>query len=293
MSARHRQNQWKRMKDWFMYRHFPKIVDFGISLSVRKAENQVRSLWSSKVLIDTNVIGHSVTHETAWISTGDHLEITDTEVSHGYLARVPVHREDDISEVARSVRYLAPIAMLGKRGAITLWTSPELSDERLTQPVGRYAGYGYFDFNFLRGTPIGRLDDKYYVASLGSGEQSLDAQRRVRMSRKDDPIFLELARILGPKSDQDAWHIATAEAHGCYCLLTMDFKLLRSISAQKKNVTISRLRTKILSPEAFGEFLGLSPVSPRLLSFHDASFPVLPSESLPGSTRWPSRKRAE
>lgn len=117
------------------------------------------------------------------------------------------------------------------------------------------------------------------------GLPSLKEQRKERILSRTDPIFRELLRVLGPKSDQDAWHIATAEMHNCYCFLTMDFKLIRSMQAQSRNPTIAALRTKVISPEDFGKEFGIKEFMPRLLSYHEASYPVV------HDTNWQDSKR--
>ena len=70
----------------------------------------------------------------------------------------------------------------------------------------------------------------------------------------------------------------------------MDFRLLKAMEAQRRNTAISSLKTLVMSPEDFGKRFGLFPVSPRLFSYHDASFPVRPEMNWPDSQR---RKRKQ
>jgi hypothetical protein len=246
------------------------------------------------VLIDNSVLGHAVTHETGWVDTGKVLWGGEIEVNTGYAARVPVHSETDDSDSGRSVRYLAPIAMLAKRGSIELLMSRELQDEQWTQPIGRFRGYQHYDYSVFRGVPIQHLPDPDFTVQMGPrwmGLPSLEEQRQQRLATRTDPIFRELLRVLGPKSSQDAWHVATAEMHGCYCFLTMDFKLIRSIRAQSRNPVVAGLKTRVISPEEFGREFSLREIPPRLLSYHEASFPVVHDTNWPSSKRKPRKKK--
>jgi hypothetical protein len=237
--------------------------------------------------VDNTILGHSITHETTWVGTGNQ-PWGDVEINTGYLARIPVHSDLADSYEARSVRYLPGIVCLSRHKYISLHASSELFDERLTQPVGRFKGYGICDFLLLSKTEINVFRDEEYTMSLGpkwSGLPSVSEQRKLRLESKTDPIFLGLLDALGPKNSQDAYHIFTAEKHGCFCFLTMDFRLLKNVYSQSGHRAIKGLNTRIMSPEEFGKLFNLRPISPRLFSYHDASYPVLSREHWPDSKR--------
>lgn len=276
----------RRIKGRFLYSAFPKFIDLLTTAAMTPAAKKLRKEKIGRILIDNTLLGHGITHETAWISTGK-SQWGDVETDTGYAARIPVHSERDNSEAARSVRYLPGIVNLTKRGLITLATSRELQDEQWTQPRGRFVGYGICDYSMFQGLNIETIDDPEYsmIIAPSLGVPSLEEQRRERLKSKTEPLYLALAKVLGPKNSQDAWHIFTAERNNCYCFLTMDFRLIRNVRAQDRNNVIQSLRVKIISPEEFGREFSLSPLSPRLFSYHGASFPVEPK------TNWVDSKR--
>lgn len=138
------------LKSNFLYKNAPGIIDWLLAQQVKPAEKKINKAWSKNILIDNSVLGYGVTHETGWVSTGKELWGDKIEIDTGYAARIPVYSDDDASKVGVSVRYLAPIAMLAKRKAINLLSSRELSDEQWTQPVGRFRGYEFYDYNVFK-----------------------------------------------------------------------------------------------------------------------------------------------
>ena len=283
----------RKMKSRFLYQVLPKIVNLLTTLAVSKASKELRTENVKRLLIDNTVLGHSVTHETAWINTGK-TRWGDQEIDTGYTARIPVHSDKDKSEAARSVRYLPGVANLAKRGLISLATSQELKDEQWTQPNGRFRGYGICAFSLFGDLKLEIINDPEYsmvIAPSYFGVPSLEAQRRERLESKTDPLYRSLVSVLGPKNSQDAWHIATAEHNNCYCFLTMDFRLIRNVRAQAKNATIESLQTKIMTPEEFGKKYNIIPMNPRLYSYHNADYPVKHDTNWPDSKRQKPRRR--
>jgi hypothetical protein len=283
----------QNLRSRMLYKVLPKLVDWvvvGTSLAARKKISRANA---QRVLVDNCVLGHAVTHESGWIDTGKKLWGGNIEIDTGYLARIPVQREDDLSEVARSVRYLPAIASLARRGHLNPLTSSELLDERWTQPIGRFQGYDYYDYNIFSDINFGCLIDSGYKVefSSASNAKSVEDQRRARLALKSDPLYLDLVKVLGEKNSQDAYHITIAERNSCYCFLTMDFKLVRNVEAQKRSATIASLKTRVITPEEFGRSFSLTPISPRLFSYHCASFPVHHELNWPGSARQNRRKK--
>lgn len=284
---------WRAKRTQFFYRHLPGLIDWIVAQSTKPAERKLDKIWSRKILLDSSVRGHAISHETGWIDTGKEVW-GGIPIDTGYISRIPVHSEEDNSEIVRCVRYLGPIASLARRGKIALLESPELVDEILTQPAGRFSGYGICDYSLFHGVNIDQVSDPDYtflIAPKWTGIPDLKEQRRERLNTKNNDLYVELRRVLGEKSSQDAWHIATAEENGCFCFLTMDFKLIRSVRAQARNRHIASLRTRIMSPEEFGIEFGLRPIPPRFFSYHNASFPVEHDINWPDSKRQPRRKR--
>lgn len=63
--------------------------------------------------------------------------------------------------------------------------------------------------------------------------------------------YASLVAVLGRKNSQDAWHIYTAEKHNLFCFLTMDFKLVTCLEAQKNAPRIRSMKTAVMTPAAF------------------------------------------
>ena len=277
----------RRAKQAFYYRVLPRIVDFITLLSTAGAPKALKKASAQRILVDNTVLYHAVTHETAWVDTG-RAAAGNKEIDTGYMARIPVHSDDDVSDAARSVRYLPGIARIARHGHIKLAISDELCDEQWTQPAGRFRGYGYFDHSLFSGIDLEKLRDPEYTVVIGPaalGCRTMEEQRKSRLAAKSDPLFRNLVEALGPTNSQDAWHITTAERHGCYCFLTMDFSLMRNVSAQSGNKALKMLRTRIMTPEDFGRKFSIDPIPPRFFSYHGASFPVSHSENWPDSKR--------
>lgn len=278
----------RNAKSRFLYRHLPGLVDRLVSASAYSGRRAIAAHDAGRLLIDSSVMGHAITHETAWIDTGTALWGGKHEVATGYSARIAVHSDSDESEVARSIRYLPAIASLARSGHVQLCTSMELRDEQMTQPIGRFSGYGYYDFNLFGGLQFEDIPDPDFRMMIGAPSfrfPSLEQQRKERLARKTDPLYVSLRAALGEKNSQDAYHIYTAEIAGCFCFLTMDFKLARTVRQLRHLEVFANLRTLVLSPEDYGMRFGLKPMPLRLFSYHGASYPVRPELNWPDSKR--------
>jgi hypothetical protein len=278
----------RNLKNTILFIYLPRFVDSLTLIATLKATKKLKDANVERILIDSTVLAHAVTHETAWVDTGK-THWGEMEIDTGYAARIPVHSDRDHSDAARSTRYLPGIASLARRGHLTLATSCELLDEQWSQPTGRFRGYGLFDFSLFSNVKFETIKDPEYSvvygAHAGLPKPSVREQRLERLEAKSDPLFQELLSVLGPNNSQDAWHIATAEHNLCYCFLTMDFRLIRNVRAQANNKTIKSLKTLILTPEEFGRRFTIIPIQPRLFSYHNASFPVVHQENWPDSKR--------
>ncbi len=272
------------------FKYTPRLTNWVVDLSTRRARSTLQKSEPIAVLIDNTILSHVVTHETGWISTGVKKWGTH-DIETGYAARIPVHAAEDDSIEYRNIKYLPGIACLARRGLIVLRTSAELGDERFRQPVGRFGGYGYFDYSVFSDVPMESVDGHVFP-SMGPSYFRLPSaveQQRARLNDADDPLYRSLVEQLGPSNSQDAWHIRTAEIHGFFCFLTMDFRLLRTIESKRGSEVLKSLRTRVMTPLEFGEHFGLMPVPPNILSYNDASFFVRPDLSWPESKRRPSK----
>ncbi|WP_434404408.1 hypothetical protein [Sphingobium sp. DN12] len=150
----------------------------------------------------------------------------------------------------RNVTFLTGIAHLARLGALELCQSAELDDELFRQPVGRYKGYGYFDYSLFSGINIRSVDGSAFT-TLGPSWMNLpspEQQQRTRLAQSDDQLFHDLYALLreqlGKKCDQDALHIRTAERHGALCFLTTDRPLLLTCKSLSKKEPLRSLKAK-------------------------------------------------
>lgn len=280
----------QRLRNTVLYKYGPRVVDLLTLIATLRASRKLKAANVERILIDSNVLAHSVTHETAWVSTGK-IRWGNVFVDSGYAARIPVHDDHDDRDAARSIRYLPGIASLARRGHLKLATSCELRDEQWSHPAGRFRGYGSYDFSLFKNIKLETIKDTQHSVVYGAIPR-LDpkAERQKRLGENLDPLFKELLSVLGHKNSQDAWHITTAERNHCYCFLTMDFRLIRNIRAQAMNKTIKSLKTLVLTPEEFGRRFSIIPIRPRMFSYHYASYPVIHRENWPDSKRHRPKK---
>lgn len=287
------QRKWQAVLERLRFKHGPAMADAALSLSTLRARARLSRIGPLSILVDNAVLFHAVTHETAWVSTGT-TKWGPNDVETGYAARIPVRRKDGTSREYSNVSFLAGIAHLARHGRLSLFTSGELDVERFKQPAGRFSGYGIFDYNLFAGIDMKRADG---VPDMVFGPRwmnlpSLAEQQRERLERSSNPLYLALVKQLGPKNNQDAWHIHTAEKHGMFCFLTMDFKLCKIVEARQHQELIRSLRTKVMTPLQLGKYLRLFPVDPRFLSYTNASYPVRADLHWPdGERRRPPRRR--
>lgn len=209
------------------------------------------------------------------------------------MARIPVHSSDNETREYQDICYLTGIAALARRGLVNLHTSSELMAEQDRHPPARFRTTGYSDFSLLDGLKIESLDG-WNVDSLVHRRSregpSLAELQRTRLDTSVDTLYLSIRNILGPKHSQDAWHIRTAEAHGLYAFLTMDYKLLKLMQQHEGKIGRLNLKTKVLSPSDIADLLEIRTVPPHYFSYTDASYPVRPDICWPDERRRPSKK---
>jgi len=263
-----------KFKNWFFYDWFPNYIDSYTKFTTRKARRKLINQEVPHILVDTQVFFHSISHLTCKISTGNKMW-GDTEIDTFTTVRVPVQYEQRELE---SVKFLSGIVSLANQNLIQLCSSWELCDEQWSQPTKRYRPLGVADYSLMQNVDIKLFDDNDYKYDYGDwisgAEKTSKQQRQERLSEKDDPLYLGLLSVLGQKNSQDIWHIVTAEREGCYCLLTMDYRLIKSLESQKNNKFVKALKTKIMTPEQLGKEWNLRPVHHRFFSYHEASTPV-------------------
>lgn len=247
-------------------------------LSTVEARAHLQRNGPLRVLVDSSVLFHAVTHESPWISTGKAKWGTQ-EIETGYMARVPVHAEDCDFEVFREIRYLPGIAHLARLGHLKLCTSAELLAEQFRQPIGRFKGYGYYDLNLFSGISFESVDGRQLDLKNPQEKQL------ARVSACCDSLFRSMLQLLGKRHSLDVYHVFTAEKFQLFAFLHVDLTFQRHLNQHRKHSVISSLRTRVLLPSELGVLIKLRPMSPRLLSYEDASFFVRPDLHLPEQKR--------
>lgn len=280
------QKRWRATVDRLRLMYGPSAANLIISISALPARLRLFRAGPISILVDNTVLFHAVTHETAWISTGQ-SKWGPHDIDTGYAARIPVRHKDSDSRDYRNIKYLPGIAYLARMGQLSLKTAGELTLERFKQPVGRFHGYGMFDHNLFSDIEMAQLDGMpdMFMSPKWMNLPSIEEQQHERLANSSDSLFRGLVKLLGPKNNQDAWHIRTAEVHGMFCFLTMDFKLCNNFNGRLGQEPIKSLRTKVMTPAQLGRYLRIFPVDPNLLSYTAASFPVRPD------LHWPDEKR--
>jgi len=262
------------LRESYRLKYWPKIAEWIVRQSTGRARSKLAGHAPVGILVDNTVLYHAVTHETGWVSTGER-HWGPHPIDTGYAARIPVHAPDDPSREYRNVQYLPGIAYLSRIGALTLYTSAELQDEQFRQPSGRYRGYGYSDLGIFGGLTIDSVDG-WVFPHLGPKYLNLptprEQQRRRLENYMDDGTYAALVQRLGKKNSQDAWHIYTAEKHGLFCFLTMDFRLIETVAAQARTDPVKSFTTRVITPEGFGKEFELRRIPPRILSLTTPAF---------------------
>ena len=272
--------------DNLLHRYRAKFVNWLLQLSTYRARSRLAVSGPITVLIDNSVLGYGRTHKTVtymqkinWPpgSEPGEVSITDQDL-------IDITTDIESEDIRKNIKYVPGIAHLSRLGFLTLRTSKELLSEQNHQPMGRFQGkIGWFDRWLFEGIKIESVDgydvhdfdleyfsnnptvDKFIYSTdidpLGMYPENKQKQRN-RVSGLNDPLYKELARLLPPKSNLDAWHIRTAEAYSLFCFLTMDLKLQRIFEQNRNKFPISSLRTKVMTPEQFGKCMGISPINP-------------------------------
>lgn len=265
----------------------PVIVDALVAASTWQATAKLKASGPVSILVDNNVLGHGVTHETSWINTDVSMWGGKHPINTGYAARIPVYADDDASEAYQNICMLPGLVHLARQGLFELKSSGELRAEQFHQPAGRFLGYGYFDFSLFGGVDIPSVDGLAFP-TLGPSHFKLPSSREQQLARIDahgDRLYQALKTQLGDKNSLDAWHIRTAEAHNITYFLTMDFKLMRALQSCAKREPLKSLKTKVVTPVMLGAIYDLMAIPPKLYSYHGASFKVRPD------LNWPHGKR--
>lgn len=269
------------------FRYMPIVARHLLEFSVISARQKLNPSRPLGVLVDSNILHHAVTHETRWISTGQSHWGGVHPIDTGYLARIPVHDRKTEKVEYGDIQYLSGLVRLFRTHHLKLWSSVELKVERAEHPNARFDAIHLYDHTLLKPNELECVDGSPWALLLDRTLSQAGAQQK-RLADSADERYHELVKVLGSNNTQDAWHLRTAEIHGLPYFLTMDYRLIRNIAAQKRNRLVGSLTTEAITPSALGRKLGLVPYPPVLLSYTNASYPVRADLSLPEDKRGPS-----
>ncbi|WP_152414682.1 hypothetical protein [Blastomonas sp. AAP53] len=245
------------------------------------------------VLIDSCIRRHAVTHEEAWIDTGTVLWGGVHPINTGYMARVPVHAASNTSEDYRDICYIGSLIALARFGTMKFFTSSELMSEQLRHPPARFQTVGYSDYSILDMVEIDSVDGERYdfitMGKLFGESHGLKDAQQERIETSGDELYkVIMSYFKYQKHSQDAWHLRTAQVHGCRYILTMDQKFIHLCQQHHSKLVTAGISVEVCSPTHLGEKLKLPKIPPWIFSYNDASFPVRSDLHMPDQKRKPS-----
>lgn len=175
------------------FKYNPRIASLLINLSTYRAQCYLKANVPIGILVDNTVLAHATTHKTAWVSTGQKPWGKHC-IETGYAARIRVHSTNTKVREYDEISYLPGLIFLQKEGFLTFYSSAELHNEQFYQPLGRFRGYGYFDYNLFMNVPLRSINRRMFP--LGPREQLF---LRLKKMEAEDPEYASLVAILGKK----------------------------------------------------------------------------------------------
>jgi len=243
-----------------------KVEKFVIWASCHDARRHLRAFGPYSILIDTSVLGNSVTHETAWVSTGT-KKWGDLPVDTGYMARIPIHSPENDSRIYNEIRYLIGIAKLSREGHLKPFTSAELIAEQDRQPQGRFRGYSLFDLSLWDGIKVPSVDGR-----VSDWRDSDGSRQRVRILQSNSEIFKSIKSYFPGKSSQDTFHLSTAIERNMYFYLTMDFKFIEQYEQARRRTGFPEHHCQAMLPSRLAQTLGIKPIHSFIITHQGSSW---------------------
>lgn len=285
----------RQFREGLAFKYMPHLAEWAVWAASINSMPKLQEMKPIKLLLDSTIHAHAVTHEDAWIDTGTVLWGGVQPISTGYAARIAVHSAENETREYKDICHLTVITSLVKKGFFELYTSSELMAERDRHPPARFDSVTYSGFSLLDGLKIESLDGWNFDIYAMHGASTSDLQRvqRDRLKASDDELYKAILKTLGGEAhSQDAWHIRTAQVHGMYALVTMDYKLVRLAKAQREKLAKIGAAVKILTPTELADELSLGEVAPYFFSYNNASFPVRADLCWPDERRRPTKRNS-
>jgi hypothetical protein len=205
---------------------------------------------ASKVYLDTNIFKFSATNLPRFQPRLQNInwgEVNNQVTVHDYVSVNPNEKITN-TKLKQNAELLVELADLGKQGKIkyliqneTLfetWFLPDM-DSRSGKFYGSPITHVEAPINYSRTMIGGNINDK---------DMQFDFLKSIKHKR-----FIELQKITGAYQGKnkmnrnqllDAFHIWCAEHNECDYFLTMDFKLIKMISDNKKQ----NIKVKLITP---------------------------------------------
>jgi hypothetical protein len=243
-------------------------------------------------MIDNTILDLSISHETRWLSMGADPLSRRLE-DGGYLARVPVHSPSNKTKRYYELTYLNTFGILARDRWFNLVQSHGLKVEQFYQPIGRFKGYGMFDFSVLADLAIKTIGESWYP-TLGPARLRIPSpqqQFRQMINSVTDTGFQQMLSVMkahmGEKCSQDAWHIWNAEQAGVRFFLTTDKRLLAAWDQIRRSTPIKNMKIEVHSPSSLGSSLGFRPTHPIAFSYDRTDAIVRTDVVMPKEERRP------
>ena len=268
------------------------LINLDIKHNCHSAEEYLKGR-SVKVLVDNCVLGQaSTTHKTySYKKTVEWPEGVKNELD--MVSMDPVYIENENKQFVENISYIPGIIYLFSQGYVQLFTSDVLQCEQRSQPIGRYHGrMGVFDYDFFENVQMKSIDGYEAFCHVHDSFEWKDGKIHFKkihfrksptfngiisstdidpfgdcpnakgrlgkyLSKKQIEIteFDSLVECLGKRNMQDAWHIYTAEIYKLDYFMTIDFKLLKALNAQRHNDRIQSLNVQIVNPKQFAQMI--------------------------------------
>lgn len=103
---------WRSRLEGLRFRYLPKISGRLLSWATLNARRNLSGGTPVRVLVDSTIHHHAVTHETAWVSTGTKMWGGVHPIDTGYMVRIPVHRRDSDKAAYQDINFLPGIVHL-------------------------------------------------------------------------------------------------------------------------------------------------------------------------------------
>jgi hypothetical protein len=214
-----------------------------------------------KILVDRNVEREAITHRSylderdlVWSNADGSSSVT---LKSSVVNRERVAPRDDESFRKLQLPYLATVGTLARTKRIELFTSPELSMERMRQSGAKD---GWAGFDLLSGIHLRFVDspiDRTIVVRAHGNSSGVTADEQVAFFKSITvPRFVEMRQIIGDAHIADTFHLWTAELAELDMFLTCERRFSNVVTQQYRKL---KTTVKVVTPEQLCESMNEAP----------------------------------